>query len=84
MSQEEAQNVDTPEIVGAQVAPDVKLTPATLDLQVQALPKAELEALVKRYFATLNAIAEVECELCGDEEIACEHNQARQALEYDF
>ncbi len=84
MSQEEVRGSTPEEVVGAQVADDTKLTRAALDLQVIALPKFELECLVKRYFKALFAIAEVECEDCDDKRMECEHNLARKALEIEF
>lgn len=84
MSQEEVQK-SIPEVVGAQVATeDVKLTAGALDLQVLALSTYDLQSVVKRYFKALHTIALVECELCEDTKIECEHNLARRVLELDF
>lgn len=65
---------------------EIRLTHAALDIQVVALERFELESLVKRYFNTLHAIAEIECregnKWCyEDPNIECEHNAARKVLD---
>lgn len=90
MTQEEVQQ-DIPEVVGAQAAEASEIVnphPQSLAALEVLIKKrfiaVELENLLKKYFSTLQAIAEVECKFCDDENTECEHKLARQALDIEF